>query len=169
MPPRGGIIVTPRQHSTVHLARPKTSTGVIHHNHPNSSSSTSKRTPYNSGGSNKRLYHHNNYCHPSAGVGVGIGGALGRHSSIQAAISFDDQPIPEEEEDDEQPFELLEYEWPDLPPIPSMKDAVSRKRVSQGISYLLPVDKGRNSINNRFRTDLRAMFQVFNSTNNNMY
>ena len=61
---------------------------------------------------------------------------------------------------EEEHFELLEYEWPDLPPIPSMKDAVSRRRVSKGISYLLPVDKGRNSINNRFRTDLRAMFQV---------
>lgn len=56
-------------------------------------------------------------------------------------------------------IELLEYEWPDLPPIPNMKDAIARNRVSNGISYLLPVDKGRNSINNRFRTDLRAMFQ----------
>ena len=63
-------------------------------------------------------------------------------------------------QDEGEQIELLEYEWPDLPPIPSMKDAVSRRRVSQGISYLLPVDKGRNSINNRFRTDLRAMFQV---------
>jgi hypothetical protein len=57
-------------------------------------------------------------------------------------------------------IELLEYEWPDLPPLPNIKDAITRNRVSHGISYLLPVDKGRNSINNRFRTDLRAMFQV---------
>ncbi|PVD30861.1 hypothetical protein C0Q70_10136 [Pomacea canaliculata] len=56
-------------------------------------------------------------------------------------------------------IELLEYEWPDLPPLPALKDAVTRSRVSFGISYLLPVDKGRNSINNHFRTDLRAMFQ----------
>lgn len=56
-------------------------------------------------------------------------------------------------------IELLEYEWPDLPPIVDMKDAVCRKRVSQGINYLLPVDKGKNSIDSKFRTDLRAMFQ----------
>ena len=61
---------------------------------------------------------------------------------------------------DEHEIELLEYEWPDLPPLPTIKDAITRNRVSHGISYLLPVDKGRNSINNRFRTDLRAMFQV---------
>nr|KAG5705105.1 hypothetical protein BaRGS_030822 [Batillaria attramentaria] len=60
---------------------------------------------------------------------------------------------------EEQDIELLEYEWPDLPPLPTIKDAITRNRVSSGISYLLPVDKGRNSINNRFRTDLRAMFQ----------
>ncbi|KAL3863736.1 hypothetical protein ACJMK2_005475 [Sinanodonta woodiana] len=61
-------------------------------------------------------------------------------------------------EDGEYQIELLEYEWPDLPPIMDMKDAVTRKRVSKGISYLLPVDKGKNSINSNFRTDLRAMF-----------
>ncbi|XP_012943599.1 uncharacterized protein LOC106013154 [Aplysia californica] len=81
-----------------------------------------------------------------------------RKLSVQQAVSHDDEPYAEEEDEADQ-IELLEYEWPDLPPIPSMKDAVSRRRVSQGISYLLPVDKGRNSINNRFRTDLRAMFQ----------
>lgn len=59
----------------------------------------------------------------------------------------------------ERQIELLEYEWPDLPPIINMKDAVCRKRVSQGITYLLPVDKGMNSIDSKFRTDLRAMFQ----------
>lgn len=63
------------------------------------------------------------------------------------------------EEQGEYHIELLEYEWPDLPPIIDMKDAVTRRRVSQGINYLLPVDKGRNSIDNKFRTDLRAMFQ----------
>lgn len=56
-------------------------------------------------------------------------------------------------------IELLEYEWPDLPPIIHLKDAVCRKRVSQGINYLLPVDKAKNSIDSKFRTDLRAMFQ----------
>lgn len=55
--------------------------------------------------------------------------------------------------------ELLEYEWPDLPPIPHMKDAITRERVSRGISYILPIDKSQISINNRYRTDLRAMFQ----------
>ena len=55
--------------------------------------------------------------------------------------------------------ELLEYEWPDLPPIPQMKDAITRKRVSKGISYILPIDKSQISINNHYRTDLRAMFQ----------
>ncbi|KAK3802215.1 hypothetical protein RRG08_004505 [Elysia crispata] len=83
--------------------------------------------------------------------------ARSRPDSVQQAVTAEDQPVPDDEE--EEHFELLEYEWPDLPPIPSMKDAVSRSRVSKGISYLLPVDKGRNSINNRFRTDLRAMFQ----------
>ncbi|XP_060076942.1 uncharacterized protein LOC132556548 [Ylistrum balloti] len=64
-----------------------------------------------------------------------------------------------EEEDEEYHVELLEYEWPDLPPLPRLKDAITRQKVSKGISYLLPVDKGKNSINNRYRTDLRAMFQ----------
>lgn len=64
-----------------------------------------------------------------------------------------------ETNESEHQIELLEYEWPDLPPIIHLKDAVCRKRVSQGINYLLPVDKGRNSINSKFRTDLRAMFQ----------
>ncbi|GFO13646.1 hypothetical protein PoB_004015100 [Plakobranchus ocellatus] len=80
-----------------------------------------------------------------------------RPVSVQQAVNAEDQAVPDD--DEEEHIELLEYEWPDLPPIPSMKDAVSRSRVSKGISYLLPVDKGRNSINNRFRTDLRAMFQ----------
>lgn len=66
-------------------------------------------------------------------------------------------------------IELLEYEWPDLPPIINMKDAVCRKRVSQGINYLLPVDKGKNSIDNRFRTDLRAMFQEPYATEGTSY
>jgi len=65
----------------------------------------------------------------------------------------------DEQGDDEYHVELLEYEWPDLPPMPCMKDAITRQRVSKGISYLLPVDKGKNSINSRYRTDLRAMFQ----------
>lgn len=62
-------------------------------------------------------------------------------------------------DDGEYQIELLEYEWPDLPPIMDLKDAVCRKRVSLGINYLLPVDKGKNSIDSKFRTDLRAMFQ----------
>lgn len=66
-------------------------------------------------------------------------------------------------------IELLEYEWPDLPPIVDMKDAVCRQRVSQGITYILPVDKGRNSIDNKFRTDLRAMFQEPYATEGTRY
>jgi len=66
-------------------------------------------------------------------------------------------------------IELLEYEWPDLPPIVNMKDAVCRKRVSQGINYLLPIDKGKNSIDSKFRTDLRAMFQEPYSTEGTCY
>ena len=62
-------------------------------------------------------------------------------------------------EEGEQHIELLEYEWPDLPPIRDLKDAVTRQRVSRGITFILPVDKGKNSIDHRFRTDLRAMFQ----------
>jgi hypothetical protein len=40
-----------------------------------------------------------------------------------------------------------------------MKDAITREKVSKGISYLLPIDKAKNSIDNKYRTDLRAMFQ----------
>ncbi|KAK3094387.1 hypothetical protein FSP39_001076 [Pinctada imbricata] len=64
-----------------------------------------------------------------------------------------------EDGEEEYHVELLEYEWPDLPPLPHFKDAITRKTVSKGISYLLPVDKGKNSINSQYRTDLRAMFQ----------
>ncbi|XP_071170142.1 uncharacterized protein [Mytilus edulis] len=65
----------------------------------------------------------------------------------------------QEESTPEYHVELLEYEWPDLPPIPHMKDAITREKVSKGISYLLPIDKAKNSIDNKYRTDLRAMFQ----------
>lgn len=63
------------------------------------------------------------------------------------------------EEAGEHHIELLEYEWPDLPPMRQLKDAVTRQRVSRGIAYILPVDKAKNSIDSKFRTDLRAMFQ----------
>lgn len=66
-------------------------------------------------------------------------------------------------------IELLEYEWPDLPPIRNLKDAVTRQRVSRGITYILPVDKGKNSIDSKFRTDLRAMFQEPYATENPGY
>ncbi|CAH1784780.1 unnamed protein product [Owenia fusiformis] len=56
-------------------------------------------------------------------------------------------------------FELLEYEWPDLPPMFQIKDAMSRRKISSGISYLLPPDKPKISIENTYRTDLRTMFQ----------
>lgn len=69
----------------------------------------------------------------------------------------------------EQTIELLEYEWPDLPPMMHLKDAVCRKRVSRGINYLLPVDKGKNSIDSKFRTDLRAMFQEPYTTESSSY
>lgn len=78
------------------------------------------------------------------------------HSATGSKSQKDTQQDTQEAEHQ---IELLEYEWPDLPPIINLKDAVCRKRVSQGINYLLPVDKGRNSINSKFRTDLRAMFQ----------
>ncbi|XP_069139980.1 uncharacterized protein [Argopecten irradians] len=74
-----------------------------------------------------------------------------------------------EEEDEDYHVELLEYEWPDLPPLPRLKDAITRQKVSRGISYLLPVDKGKNSINNRYRTDLRAMFQEPYANDDNGY
>lgn len=49
-----------------------------------------------------------------------------------------------------------EYEWPDLPPIGQMKDAIVRSHVSQGMTYILPVDKAST----QYRTDLRYMFQT---------
>ena len=80
-----------------------------------------------------------------------------------------DGETPVSPPDGEYHIELLEYEWPDLPPIIDMKDAVCRRRVSQGINYILPVDKGKNSINNKFRTDLRAMFQEPYATEGTKY
>ena len=50
-------------------------------------------------------------------------------------------------------------EWQDLPPVARMEDAVVRNRLSKGISYLLPVDTERISVDCEFRTDLRGMFQ----------
>ncbi|XP_064631362.1 uncharacterized protein LOC135489774 [Lineus longissimus] len=50
------------------------------------------------------------------------------------------------------------YDWPDLPPIEKIKEGIVRSRVSKGISYLLPVEKSKNSIETNFQTDLRAMF-----------
>ncbi|CAL1528198.1 unnamed protein product [Lymnaea stagnalis] len=55
--------------------------------------------------------------------------------------------------------ELLEFEWPDLPPLNSMENAVCRSAVSRGINYSPAVAKGRNVINSRYRTDLRARLQ----------
>lgn len=79
----------------------------------------------------------------------------GTSRGVSLGTSNDDNVINEQDYH----VELLEYEWPDLPPLPCLKDAITRQKVSRGISYILPVDKGKNSINNRFRTDLRAMFQ----------
>jgi hypothetical protein len=50
------------------------------------------------------------------------------------------------------------YDWPDLPPIEKIKEGIVRSRVSKGISYLLPVEKSKNSIETNYQTDLRAMF-----------
>ena len=87
-------------------------------------------------------------------------GGPAHNRSFSAASSRKRQDTPQNAEQGTEPhIELLEYEWPDLPPIIDLKDAVCRKRVSQGIKYLLPVDKGKNSIDSKFRTDLRAMFQ----------
>ena len=55
--------------------------------------------------------------------------------------------------------ERLEYEWPDLPPIDQIKTAITRRRVSMGMNYVLPVDKTKNSVENVYRTNLRVMFQ----------
>ena len=60
---------------------------------------------------------------------------------------------------DQDNYEFLEYEMPDLPPIDQIKDAISRNRVCRGMSYILPVDKSKNSIENVFKTDLRFMFR----------
>ncbi|KAL4231325.1 hypothetical protein ACF0H5_008905 [Mactra antiquata] len=82
-----------------------------------------------------------------------------RTSSSNGARNRNGTQQPDTSAQNEQQIELLEYEWPDLPPMMHLKDAVCRRRVSQGINYLLPVDKGKNSIDSKFRTDLRAMFQ----------
>lgn len=55
-------------------------------------------------------------------------------------------------------FEALVYQCQELPNIDNIKNAISRCKISSGTNYILPVDKGRNSINNKYRTDLRAMF-----------
>ncbi|KAI0241719.1 hypothetical protein LSAT2_020169 [Lamellibrachia satsuma] len=55
--------------------------------------------------------------------------------------------------------ESADYEWPDLPPISEIKNAICRQRVSKGLSYLLPVDKTKNSIEGVYRTDLRVTFK----------
>ena len=56
-------------------------------------------------------------------------------------------------------YELLEYEWPDLPPLEQFREALARGRISKGVNYLLPVDKTKNSVEGVFRTDLRTMFK----------
>ncbi|KAK0057890.1 hypothetical protein Bpfe_012543 [Biomphalaria pfeifferi] len=81
------------------------------------------------------------------------------HSRSAAPSTTGLESTSEDDKTTVQHFELLHYDWPDLPPIAAMKDAVCRKGISRGISYLLPVDKGSNSINCKYRTDLRAMFQ----------
>ena len=55
--------------------------------------------------------------------------------------------------------ESADYEWPDLPPISEIKNAICRQRVSKGLSYLLPVDKTKNSVDGVYRTDLRVTFK----------
>jgi hypothetical protein len=84
---------------------------------------------------------------------------LARPKTSPAVISGRRSKSKSDENNQEYHVELLEYEWPDLPPIPHMKDAITREKVSKGISYLLPIDKAKNSIDNKYRTDLRAMFQ----------
>ena len=66
-------------------------------------------------------------------------------------------------------MEYLEYEWPDLPPIIDIKNAITRSRVSKGMDYVLPVDKGKGSVENVYRTDLRVMFQEPYLSNGNSY
>ncbi len=50
-------------------------------------------------------------------------------------------------------------EFPPLPPVIDLKRAICRRKVGEGISYVLPVDKTKNSVENVFRTDLRVMFR----------
>ncbi|ESO82719.1 hypothetical protein LOTGIDRAFT_155736 [Lottia gigantea] len=58
-------------------------------------------------------------------------------------------------------IELLEYEWPDLPPLTHVRDAITRNKISRGISYILPLDP----ISSNFKPDLRAMFTQTNRGN----
>lgn len=83
---------------------------------------------------------------------------LARPKTSPAVVTRKRTQQKQDESSPEYHVELLEYEWPDLPPIPHMKDAITRQKVSKGISYLLPIDKAKNSIDNKYRTDLRAMF-----------
>ncbi|KAH9520133.1 hypothetical protein Btru_060080, partial [Bulinus truncatus] len=82
-----------------------------------------------------------------------------RQRSAVTSVTISKDTLSEDDKTSGHQFELLQYDWPDLPPIPKMKDAICRQTVSRGISYLLPVDMGRNSINCKYRTDLRSMFQ----------
>ena len=47
----------------------------------------------------------------------------------------------------------------DLPPITHMKSAISRNKISDGVSYALPADKSRNAVEGQYRTNLRLMFK----------
>ncbi|XP_013379678.1 uncharacterized protein LOC106151126 [Lingula anatina] len=69
------------------------------------------------------------------------------------------EALEEDSQDERGNLDTHEYQCPDLPPLTKMKDAMARSRVSHGITYLLPNDRGRNSVDNHYRTDLRAMFR----------
>ncbi len=53
-----------------------------------------------------------------------------------------------------------DFGWPELPPIFQFRMGIARENVGRGVEYVLPVDKGRLSMENRYRVDLRAMFQM---------
>ncbi|ELT94492.1 hypothetical protein CAPTEDRAFT_207636 [Capitella teleta] len=50
-------------------------------------------------------------------------------------------------------------DWVNLPPIRQIKNAIARQRVSEGISYVLPIHKTKCSVEGVYHTNLRVMFQ----------
>lgn len=64
---------------------------------------------------------------------------------------------------------LAEYELPQLPPVREITGAIARQRISKGISYLLPMDAPKNSIENVYSTNLRLVFKEPYLSDNGAY